>query len=186
VGLEGEVMKLQDAPIFTLVLPDGTRQEIYATGKTAGFPEGTTIKNGVMPLINYARGLLKESINLGLVTNEQAACFEFGFPGAEDPPLPGGEWPQVSVPPYGRLLLIKIQNDTIGDDIFAPEVIAVLRKYLDVLEKGKAGKTGYDRVQTEGGTVLTTIVGIPAEEQSLHQGPLRLRLPDGRIVSDGE
>lgn len=60
-------------PIVELYAPSGHCYRIWADGRYEGFPEGSFIKNGVLPLLQYAQCLQKKAIDHGLITKEQAA-----------------------------------------------------------------------------------------------------------------
>ena len=63
-------------PIFEVRSPSGKVFQIWVNGRISGFEDGSGITNGILPLLNYARGLLIEPVRKGLVTKEQAAHFE--------------------------------------------------------------------------------------------------------------
>jgi hypothetical protein len=62
-------------PIFVIYEPSGKKYRIWGNGKIEGFQEGAVIMNGILPMMNYAYGLLKKAVDNGLITDEEAAHF---------------------------------------------------------------------------------------------------------------
>lgn len=61
--------------LFEFVLPDGTKQCVWADGRLEGFPDGTAVLNRALALMQYAQGLLREPVRVGLISSEEASAF---------------------------------------------------------------------------------------------------------------
>lgn len=58
---------------FKIFEPSGKVYRIWPSGRTEGFEEGVIICNGILPMVHLVRQLLKQSVDHGLITAEQAA-----------------------------------------------------------------------------------------------------------------
>lgn len=68
--LENEMGK----PIVELFVPaTGHCYRIWADGRYDGFPDGTVIANGILPLLHCAQSLERKAFNNGLIPKEQIA-----------------------------------------------------------------------------------------------------------------
>lgn len=67
------VTSILDKPIIKIVEPYGKEYCIWPDGRSEGFREPCIIYNGVLPLLQYAQGLIKKARDNGLLTAEQGA-----------------------------------------------------------------------------------------------------------------
>ncbi len=85
-----------------------------------------------------------------------------------------------------RIAVLHLQNDIIGDDLFAPEIANTLREYADMIDRNEAGHTSCERYEGPRGTKLMIIAStwfgtqIPQSEQLWpHLPPYDLLWQDG-------
>jgi hypothetical protein len=162
----------QYAP-FEVHEPSGHVYRVWLDGRVEGFAPGAMVVNGIAPSYDYAASLLMLAAqHRRVVADEQLAHVLDGGLGA------GND--------MRRLLTIQIENATMGDGFFMPEVIKVLRSYANAMDAGLAGRESPERHEIEGGTVLTATASSWCEAQERPQGPLWLRLPDGSLMPDDE
>ena len=58
-----------------------------------------------------------------------------------------------------RNAMIFMENDTIGDGVFVPEMAKTLRQYADMIEARKAGHDVVETFTSAGGTRLVKVAG---------------------------
>lgn len=159
-----------EQPIFEVTEPSGKVYRIWANGKLQGFEaEGAIVSNGIMPALDYLRGLIvraKEDPDGAaekskeFMTGEGLMCVELS---------PTLQFMSMSDEPFHltHMLMIQMENDSIGDGNSGVEFAEALRCYADMILSGKAGRRSFEMLANARGTRMTAIAGTGNAAQLL-------------------
>lgn len=113
--------------LFEVKTPDGNIYQLHDDGGMKGFPDGTMIESHVADVKRREHPVMR--------------FYDSRFPDLF----------------IRRRLVVTVENDSIGEGLFVPEVSKVLRELADAMDAGEAGKESSEAYLFPCGTLVTVM-----------------------------